>query len=60
MIKIKDKAKEEAETKYKKRPIEDNELIDVFEGMEPPPQLKEGKESKEEKDTKKKKDKDKK
>ena len=60
MKKIKDKAKEEAETKYKKRPIEDNELIDVFEGMEPPPQLKEGKESKEEKDTKKKKDKDKK
>ena len=36
MKKIKLKAKEAAETKYnKKKPIQDDELIDVFEGVEP-------------------------
>ena len=36
MKKIKLKAKEAAESKYKKKKIQDDELIDVFEGMEPP------------------------
>jgi type IV pilus assembly protein PilB len=33
MKKIKQRAKEAAETKYKKRRVKDNDLIDVFEGM---------------------------
>ena len=33
--KIKAKAKEDAETKYNKKKIVDNELIDIFEGIEP-------------------------
>ncbi len=57
--KIKQKATEEAESKYKKKKIEDNEIIDVFEGINQETEVKENKEEDKKKDKDKDKDKDK-
>lgn len=61
MKKIRTKAREEAETKYNRHPVKDNELIDIFEDTKDDKDKKEEKEKKEEKDKKeekKKKEKD--